>query len=175
MGCDYHPVPGHELLRHGGLIRARFIDMHYQFSKMSTSTSIPPFRQPCQNFPHIIPRVQFAPTIEGVHHCKPGQTSHESEHHFVGLNCAMFPIWIFPIRRKHDEFMVCNGIEPWLIQHHDVVPVSSLVSCVQYRQKGPGTLDACSLLIGRQNMWHSSKMAGDKPKFLRESIVYRGY
>jgi hypothetical protein len=70
-------------------------------------------------------------------------------------------------------FMIRNVIEPELIQGHDLLPDSGLLSS-EYRQKGRGTIDRCCLLIVRQDLWHSSEMTRDKPEFLRESPIYHG-
>jgi hypothetical protein len=44
------------------------------------------------------------------------------------------------------------------------MPVSGVLF-PQYRQKGLGTLDACSLLIVKQDMWDSSTMKRGIPGF----------
>jgi hypothetical protein len=71
-------------------------------------------------------------------------------------------------------FMICNVIEPGLIQGHNIVSGSGLL-CPEYRQKGPGTFDPCCVLIVRQDMWHASQMTRRKSEFPRESHIYRGF
>jgi hypothetical protein len=133
-----------------------------------------PFRQRREHFAHRIACVEFAPTLEGGNNSQPGLSAHDSEHHVFGLNCDTFPIRSFSIRRQPYKFMICNVLEPGLIQGHGVVP-GSLLLCPKYRQKGPRSFNPCCFLIVGQDMWRLSVMTRGTPEFLRESPIYHGF
>jgi hypothetical protein len=78
------------------------------------------------------------------------------------------------MRREQYDFMICHVIEPRLIKGHEIVPDSDFL-CPKYGQKGSGTFHPRSLLIFRQDRRNPSEMRLDKPEFLRESPIYRGF
>jgi hypothetical protein len=47
-------------------------------------------------------------------------------HRVFGLNCRTFPIRTFSVRREQCEFMVCDLLEPSLIQGYDGLPGSGV-------------------------------------------------
>jgi hypothetical protein len=168
-----HRVLGHELLRQDSFAGTRDMGMDDSLFKIPNSTLTQSFIQSCQHFAHIIPRVASTPTLNGDNNCKPGRILGDSEHHFE-RNCHTFSIRNFSTRREPYAFMIVNGPEPGLIQGHDIVPVSGIVS-LESRQKGFWTLDPYCLLIVRQAMWRSSEMMGGRPKSLTELSGYHGF